>query len=304
MTNKTIIGVLVIIIFALGGYVFYTNVLQTANTAGEGSNTDNTGQETGQVATTTAEDDGSKVIGKSVEGRDIKAYHYGNGSTEILFVGDIHGGYTWNTALLAYKTIDYLQANPDNIPENIKVTVIPVLNPDGLNRVVGTTTANFEAAQVTASQAEQVAGRFNANNVDLNRNFDCSWQSSAKWQGMTVSGGSEAFSEPESKAIRQYIEENKLKAVVAWYSSAGGVFASSCKNGVSTETQKLTDLYAKAAGYKAYETYNFDEIPGDMVNWMAKEGIPAISVLLTSHSDIEWSKNQAGIDAVLAHYAE
>ena len=26
-------------------------------------------------------------------------------------------------------------------------------------------------------------GRFNANNVDLNRNFDCSWQATSSWRG-------------------------------------------------------------------------------------------------------------------------
>jgi hypothetical protein len=40
-----------------------------------------------------------------------------------------------------------------------------------------------------------------------------------------------------------------------------------------------------------------------MVNWLAKENIPAISVLLTNHSDIEWTKNKAGIEAILSHYA-
>ena len=33
------------------------------------------------------------VIGKSVESRDIVAYHFGAGAKELLFVGGIHGGY-------------------------------------------------------------------------------------------------------------------------------------------------------------------------------------------------------------------
>lgn len=304
MMNKTIIGGLVIIIIIIAGYLFYTNSSRTSNTPKQESTTSTSEQGRAQATSTVAEDPGTEIIGQSVEGRDIRAYHYGTGDTEILFVGAIHGGYTWNTALLAYKTMDYLQANPALIPSNVTVTVIPVLNPDGLNEVVGTTTANFTQAQVVATQVAQVAGRFNARDVDLNRNFDCDWKSSAQWQGVTVSGGSEAFSEPESRAIQQYIESHKLKAVVVWYAAAGGVFASSCKNGVLAETRTLTSLYAKASGYKAYENYSADEIPGDMVNWLAKQGIPSISVLLTNHTDIEWKKNQAGIDAVIAHYAE
>jgi hypothetical protein len=200
--------------------------------------------------------------------------------------------------------MDYLKANPDVIPKNLKVTIIPVLNPDGLYEVVGTTTASFTQADVAPSQAAQIAGRFNANTVDLNRNFDCDWQSSVIWQGQKVSGGSGAFSEPESQAIKNYVETNKPKAVVAWYASAGGVFASSCDNGVLPETLTLTDIYAKAAGYTSSESYDFNAIPGDMVNWLAKMEIPAISVLLTNHTNTEWAKNQAGIKAVLEHYSE
>jgi len=36
-----------------------------------------------------------------------------------------------------------------------------------------------------------------------------------------------------------------------------------------------------------------------MVNWMAGEGIPAISVLLTDRSGTEFSKNTAGVRAAL-----
>jgi hypothetical protein len=157
---------------------------------------------------------------------------------------------------------------------------------------------------VPTSQEVQVAGRFNANTVDLNRNFDCDWQASALWQNKNVSGGSSAFSEPESKAIKNYVETNKPKAVVVWYSSAGGVYASSCHNGVSSETKTLTKTYATASGYPAYENFDFYEITGDMVNWLAKINIPAISVLLTNHTETEWSKNLKGIEAVLKYYAK
>lgn len=244
------------------------------------------------------------LIGKSVENRDIIAYHYGTGTREVLFVGGIHGGYEWNTALVAYQLSDYLKQNPTAVPANLKVTVIPVVNPDGLNKVVGTSTGNFSRSDVASSQTTVVAGRFNANNVDLNRNFDCDWQTNGKWQNKTVSGGSKAFSEPESLAIKNYIETNKPAGVVVWYSSAGGVYASSCHNGVSSETSAITKVYADASGYPAFQDFNFYEITGDMVNWLAKSNIPAISVLLTDHTNTEWGKNQKGAEAIIKYYSE
>jgi hypothetical protein len=70
------------------------------------------------------------------------------------------------------------------------------------------------------------------------------------------------------------------------------------------ETKTLTNLYAQASGYKANEEFNFYAITGDMVNWLAKNNIPAISVLLTNHTDVEWDKNKKGIDAILEYYGE
>lgn len=242
------------------------------------------------------------VIGQSVEGNDIIAYHFGKGENEILFVGGTHGGYSWNTALVAFEMIDWLKGNPSAIPDNVTVTVIPVLNPDGLKKVTGTT-GKFSASQVNNTSSVRTEGRFNGNNVDLNRNFDCEWQPIGTWQDREVSGGKTAFSEPESKAVRDYVNNYKPVAAVTWYSAAGGVYASSCRNGISSDTLALTNLYAKASGYQAFEEFDYYEITGDMVNWFASKNIPAISVLLTTHEQTEWTKNKAGIEAVIKHYA-
>lgn len=243
------------------------------------------------------------VIGQSVNGEDIIAYHYGTGETEVLFVGGIHGGYEWNTALIAFELMDYLESTPEVIPEDVTVTVLPVLNPDGLKLTTGSP-ARFSITDVPTVAGATIPGRFNANKVDLNRNFDCDWQAKGVWQSTEVDGGTSVFSEPESKAFKGYIENNTPSAVVVWYSSAGGVFSSNCHTGVLPETKELTKLYSEATGYKAYEEFNFYEITGDMVNWLAKINIPAISVLLTTHDDIEWEKNKPGITAVLEYYSQ
>ena len=144
------------------------------------------------------------VIGKSVQGRNIDAYTYGNGKTQLVFVGGIHGGYEWNTVLLAYDFLDYLDANPEAIPANLTVTVIPSANPDGVYKVVGKE-GRFTIADVSTSTAVLTSGRFNADDVDLNRNFDCKWQPESTWQSKTVSAGTSPFSEPEALAIRDFI---------------------------------------------------------------------------------------------------
>ncbi|MCX6713805.1 MAG: M14 family zinc carboxypeptidase [Candidatus Vogelbacteria bacterium] len=301
--KNTIIGIVVIVVIIIGVYYFTKGLGSVAPvTSDQATTTDVTSSTTDQTGAT-PNNIGETVIGTSVEKNDITAYHYGTGEDELLFVGGIHGGYEWNTTLVAYELMDYLKANPDSIPKNIKVTVIPVLNPDGLKKVVGTI-GRFTPADVSTSKETVIAGRLNANKVDVNRNFDCDWQASAVWQKTKVSGGSQAFSEPESLAFKNYIESHSPKVVVVWYSAAGGVFASACDNGILPETLTLAKTYANASGYKAYDSFDFYETTGDMVNWLAKKSIPAISVVLSTHDDTEWSKNQAGIEALLKAYTK
>lgn len=244
-----------------------------------------------------------EVLGTSVNGNEITAYHFGTGPEEILFVGDIHGGYSWNTALLAYDLIDYLDTNPQAVPENLTVTVIPTLNPDGLKATVGTV-GRFSADEASkVSETKRVAGRFNANKVDLNRNFDCEWSPTGNWKTETVSGGEKPFSEPETQAIRDYIETHKPTAAVVWFSAEGKVYPSACEGVPSKDSITLAATFAQAAGYGTAAKFDAYTITGDMVNWMAKQGIPAISVLLSDHQNVEWEKNKAGIEAVLKAYA-
>lgn len=253
------------------------------------------------------EDPSQTIIGQSVEGRDIIAYHYlsargaqagGDGEKELVLVGGIHGGYSPNTSLLAYETITWLDKDKSVIPEGVKVTVIPALNPDGLYEATGIE-GQFTDDDIDEDDAESVAGRFNANDVDLNRNFDCQWSSTATWRSRDVDGGTEAFSEPETKAVRDYINSATPAAVVVYYSAAGGVYASGCDDAVSAESVELTNLYAEAADYPAHETFDSYATTGDMANWLAKKNIPSTSVLLSDHLNSEWSKNRAGIEAVM-----
>lgn len=247
--------------------------------------------------------EGEEVIGTSVGGSDIIAYHFGTGDKELLLVGGVHGGYSYGTALLGFEFVDYFTENPNAVPEGTRVTVIPVLNPDGLSEVVGST-GRFTTADLPSGTAARVPGRFNANDVDINRNFDCEWQTTGVWQSTEVDGGSAPFSENESQAIRNYVTSAQPDAAVVYYSEAGGVYASNCNNGVLPGTTELLNTYATASGYAAFEEFDYYEVTGDMVNWFAKEGIPGVSVLLTSHGNTEWTKNKAGVDAVLADLAE
>lgn len=244
----------------------------------------------------------SEIIGYSVEGRKIEAYTFGDGEKTIAFVGGIHGGYEWNSVMLAYEFVDYFTENPSAIPEGLTVKIIPVANPDGLAKIVGTGSRFVLADVKKAVKAGE--GRFNANGVDLNRNFGCRWQPKSTWRGQEVSAGTTAFSEPEALAIKDFVLETKPEAVIFWHSQSNAVYASECGKGVLPETKAIMNIYAKAAGYPAVETFDAYPVTGDVESWLASINIPALTVELATHETIEWEKNLAGVKALLRLYSE
>lgn len=243
------------------------------------------------------------IAGSSVEGRDIEVYTYepaGVSDFHVIFVGGIHGGYEWNSVLLAYEVMDYLEANPDVVPDKVTVSIVPSANPDGVMKVIGET-GRF-SPDVVPPVGQTTEGRFNANGVDLNRNFDCNWQSQSTWRGDVVDAGTEAFSEPEARAIRDLVLETDADAVIFWHSASGGVYGSECNEGVLPGTINIMNAYAGASGYPAIESFDYYEITGDAEGWLASIGVPSITVELKTHESIEWEENRAGFEAVLESF--
>lgn len=244
-----------------------------------------------------------QTVGQSVEGRSIEYYEFGTGENHLLFVGGIHGGYEWNSSLLAWQFIDYLTVNPDEVPSDVTIGVIPSLNPDGLAMVTGKD-GRFTQNDITSPATRIAEGRMNANGVDLNRNFACKWQPESTWRGNVVSAGTAPFSEPEAATLRDLVAETQPTAVVFWHSQANNVYASECESGVLPDTLTLMETYATAGKYGAVPSFDAYPITGDAEGWLASLGIPAVTVELESYQDIEWQRNIDGVTAVIDTYSK
>lgn len=256
-----------------------------------------------QVATTTPTPKGPlhRTIGHSVQGRTIDEYTFGTGTTRLLFVGGMHGGYEWNSVVLAYEFIDYLNT-PENVPLGLTISVIPTANPDGTFDVVGKE-GKFTANDILDVSNKPLGyGRLNAHSVDLNRNFDCNWKPTSTWRGTKVAAGSAPFSEPEAAAIREAVTSEKPSAVIFWHSQSGSVYASECNKGILPETLTIMNTYAKVAGYAPIKKFDAYAITGDSEGWLASKNIPAITVELTTHNTVEWKQNLLGVKALFDYY--
>ena len=238
-------------------------------------------------------------IGRSVQHRPIENYQFGQGPLTVTFVGGMHGGYEWNSTLLMYELMDYLHAQPDFLPPAITLHIIPAANPDGIHRIVGHNN-RFTADDISG---DIFPGRFNANNVDLNRNWDCDWQPTGFWRDQTVSAGDYPFSEPENRHLRDFIEAQNPLVVIFYHSVFEAVFTAGCPDTFPL-SRELADVYGQAADYPVYDQFPAYEISGDAGDYLAKVGIPAFTVELSTRESTDWARNLAGMKALLAYLVD
>jgi hypothetical protein len=118
-----------------------------------------------------------RVIGRSVQGRDIVAYRKGRAGAArtVMVIGEMHGDERGGL-VTAKHLIERVAVRTD-----VDVWVIQTINPDGY------------AART----------RTNAHGVDLNRNFPENWVRSGR--GTPKYSGPRPASEPETKALMAFL---------------------------------------------------------------------------------------------------
>lgn len=223
-------------------------------------------------------------IGVSGQGLPIEAFRFGTGTRKFVIVGGTHGAPERNTVVLSRQLIDWFGNHPEAIPADVRLYIIPVLNPDG----------------------DKLESRQNANGVDLNRNMNtnldkCSqndWAQRVYGASAVISdtGGPYADSEPESRVIRAFLLD--ASAVVFLHSAAGLVFPAFCEDPIANA---MAQTYAKAGNYQYARYWDKYPITGGMHDWARGIDLPAIIPELESGDDPEFDRNLAGIQAVLAN---
>ena len=136
----------------------------------------------------------SRVIGKSVQGRKIVAYHLGEPKRPrvktVVLLAAMHGNEAAPSQIL-----DALVAGQPVV--GLDLWVVPTYNPDGV--AAGT--------------------RKNANGVDLNRNFPYDWKD---LDGNYESGPKPA-SEPETQAMMAFLDKVDPSAILSFHQPLTGV---------------------------------------------------------------------------------
>jgi hypothetical protein len=218
--------------------------------------------------------EGPLVIGLSVQGRFLEVFRFGTGPEEKLIVAGMHGGGEYNTIQLADELITFITANPAIIPEDVTLYILRDLNPDG------------EARSHTSS------GRANANNVDLNRNWDANWQKEWPRTGCwpaPISSGSEPASEPETQALAGFILSHHIDALINYHSAALGIFPGGLPPG--EKSISLAKTIARITEYPYPPITNGCLVTGGFTDWADINGIAAVDIELTDHVHTDYEIN-------------
>lgn len=217
----------------------------------------------------------TQVIGFSERGRAIISYSFGSGSKTVLFQGAMHGN-EGNTKLLLDAWIGALEASPSQIPAGTRVVVIPLVNPDGY----------------------AAGSRYNANSVDLNRNFNTTdWKTDIETvygEPKPGGGGTAPESESEAQVLAAYTSQLSPSLTLSYHSVAGYVIANTCGNSsaVAASYASLTG-YSNQTGVSGAFSY---EITGTYDDWMCQRlGLRSILIELATSYSAEFERNRAAM---------
>jgi carboxypeptidase T len=174
--------------------------------------------------------DSEKVsLGKTVEGRDIWLFRFSEGLKRpgfvrrpgVLYVGGHHAREHLSVDVplrfVRWFIDEYRRGNPRvvELARTREIHLVPMLNPDGLEYDI----ASGRYQMWRKNRKANPGGSFG---VDLNRNYGYKWggQGASSQPSSETYRGPQAFSEIETQAMRNYLQQNKsvIRIVLSFHS--------------------------------------------------------------------------------------
>ncbi|GAA0177677.1 M14 family metallopeptidase [Clostridium sediminicola] len=215
--------------------------------------------------------------GKSVLNKNLYTIKIGDGPNKVFYNGS-HHALEWITTPVLMKFIEEFSRayatgtkingyDPKEIWDKSTIYIMPMVNPDGIELVLnGLSRSNpyYNDLIKWNKGSTDFSRNWSANNrgVDLNHNYDASWQKSKDMEaayGVTGPGprrysGPAPESEPETKAVVEFTKKILPELVLA-YHSQGEVIYWNYLNMATERMKKIGEELAKASGYSLAETY-------------------------------------------------
>lgn len=261
-------------------------------------------------------------IGDSVQGRPILALRLTNekikgDKPETLIVATTHAR-EWISTEMAMRFARYLLANHGGDPrvtallDTTEVWIIPVANPDGYQYT-------FTDERLWRKNLRDIDGDgviTTGDGVDINRNFDSHWandnEGSSPAQPNATYRGAAPESEPESRALADFVRAHDFKFMVSYHSYSNLILY---PWGWQVKTPSLDDAIFVAQAGTDDNPAIFDSLlgigydpgvgadlyitNGEFADWTYEgAGVPGYTVELTDEYGFEFPDNEAMVQTV------
>ena len=220
----------------------------------------------------------TEVIGNTAFGRPLRALVIGNGPRKVIYSAAHHAN-EWITSLVLLKFAEELaQAIAENgrlfgdearkIAETATIYMVPMVDPDGVDLVVGAIpkgTLPYEGARSMADFYPNISfpdgWKANLLGVDLNLQYPAGWLQAREIkfsQGFTRPGprdyvGRAPLNQLESKAMAGYTEYIDPVLVLA-YHAQGEVIYWQFKDYEVPGARELGEAFSRVSGYTLEDT--------------------------------------------------
>lgn len=204
----------------------------------------------------------SEVIGYSVMKTPIHAIFLGDGEKK-LFVNCAHHGLEYLTSAFIMEFLkeyakkitsgeDFFGYDVGDLRKNVTLAVVPMVNPDGVDIAVNgvdiTNPYHQKLISLVGIHSFGKVWQANARAVDINHNYNAGWRVVKTTPGATKYAGPYSESEPETKAIVEFVRKNNFDMLMAFHSQGGEIYYDF--DGIVMERSKaLAEKMAKESGY-------------------------------------------------------
>ncbi|MDE5414009.1 peptidoglycan-binding protein [Alkalihalobacterium chitinilyticum] len=238
----------------------------------------------------------TRVIGKSVDGRNIYAIKLGHGKKEVFFNGSHHAREHMTTNVLMKMIDEYARAyvghttigsyNVRTVLNDVSIWFVPMVNPDGVMLVQQGARAAKNPSQVVLYNrgSHNFAGwKANIRGVDLNRQYPALWNTITNDPGRPSASnykGKAPLTEPEAKALYDFTKSRKFMTAISYHSSGEVIFT---RFNQEPHSRKLAFGVSRITGYQPIDLQR-SQSGGGFTDWfILQQKKPALTPEISPH---------------------
>ncbi len=218
-------------------------------------------------------------IGKSVQNRDILCFCIGKGKTDLLIVAAHHARehisstFAMATAERFLRKCSCADSQICRILENVRIHIIPMLNPDGVELAVkGASVATAAIKSMKKIHPGYETWKANANGVDLNRHYPCLFDekySCIDEPASELFKGKFPATAPEVRALMKYTQSVNFDLAATFHAKGEEIYwADDNTPSLHEITFPIARKLCKISGYKLMPPSSDPKIYGaGFENW-------------------------------------